>query len=181
MGRTAPVLRGVRATLRAVTPADVAELVRIRTTPEVARWWHAPDPGWPLTDAEPGVTRWAVVVEDTSGEGTVAGLIQADEADDPEYRSASIDLFVDPAYQGRGIGREIVTLVRDHLVGARGHHRLTMDPAVDNPAGIRCYAACGFREVGVMRRYERDADGLGWHDGLLMEYVVEPKEEAPRP
>jgi len=24
-----------------------------------------------------------------------------------------------------------------------------------------------------MRRYERDADGRGWHDGLLMELVVE--------
>jgi hypothetical protein len=23
-----------------------------------------------------------------------------------------------------------------------------------------------------MRRYERDAGGSGWHDGLLMEYVA---------
>jgi aminoglycoside 6'-N-acetyltransferase len=167
---TAPVLRGTRATLRAIGAADVEELVRIRLTPEVARWWHAPDPGWPLTDDDPGVTRWAVTV----GEGTVVGLIQAGEADDPEYRSASVDLFLDPVVHGAGLGREIVTLVRDHLVHDRGHHRLTMDPAVDNAAGIRCYAACGFREVGVMRRYERDADGQGWHDSVLMEYVVEP-------
>jgi hypothetical protein len=24
-----------------------------------------------------------------------------------------------------------------------------------------------------MRAYERDADGQGWHDGLLMELVIE--------
>ena len=30
-----------------------------------------------------------------------------------------------------------------------------------------------FRPVGVMRRYERDADGSGWHDGLLMDLLAE--------
>jgi len=27
----------------------------------------------------------------------------------------------------------------------------------------------GFTRVGIMRRSERDADGGGWHDSLLME------------
>lgn len=31
----------------------------------------------------------------------------------------------------------------------------------------------GFRPVGVMRRNERDADGSGWHDGLLMDLLAE--------
>jgi aminoglycoside 6'-N-acetyltransferase len=26
--------------------------------------------------------------------------------------------------------------------------------------------------VGVMRSYERDVDGEGWHDGLLMELIA---------
>ena len=30
----------------------------------------------------------------------------------------------------------------------------------------------GFQAVGVMRRYERDVDGTGWHDGLLMELIA---------
>jgi aminoglycoside 6'-N-acetyltransferase len=29
----------------------------------------------------------------------------------------------------------------------------------------------GFRTVGVMRQYERSADG-NWHDGLLMELLA---------
>jgi aminoglycoside 6'-N-acetyltransferase len=58
------------------------------------------------------------------------------------------------------------------LIDERGHHRITIDPAASNPAAIRAYEKAGFEPVGVMRRYERDADGKGWHDGLLMELVV---------
>jgi aminoglycoside 6'-N-acetyltransferase len=31
----------------------------------------------------------------------------------------------------------------------------------------------GYRPVGVLRRYERDVDGTGWHDGLLMDLLAE--------
>jgi aminoglycoside 6'-N-acetyltransferase len=34
------------------------------------------------------------------------------------------------------------------------------------------YEKAGFRPVGVMRRYERDALGGDWHDGLLMELLA---------
>jgi aminoglycoside 6'-N-acetyltransferase len=64
------------------------------------------------------------------------------------------------------------TLAR-HLLGDRGHHRLTIDPAADNEPAIRCYAAVGFRPVGIMRQYERDADGAGWHDNLLMDLLAD--------
>lgn len=167
MSTIAPSLTGPRLVLRALTAVDADRLVRIRTTDAVGRWWHAPDPGWPLSDDEPGVIRWAVTLD-----GEVVGLIQAGEELEPEYRHASIDLFLDPAVHGRGLGREAVLLVRDHVVQSLGHHRVTIDPAADNGAAIRCYTACGFRAVGVMRRYERDAVGEGWHDGLLMEHVV---------
>ena len=60
-----------------------------------------------------------------------------------------------------------------HLIDDRGHHRITIDPAAANTAAIRAYEKAGFRPVGVMRRYERDADGGGWHDGLLMELLAE--------
>jgi len=65
-----------------------------------------------------------------------------------------------------------VRLLADHLLDDRGHHRLTIDPAAGNERAIRCYEAVGFRRVGIMRRYERGADGV-FHDGLLMELVRE--------
>jgi aminoglycoside 6'-N-acetyltransferase len=59
------------------------------------------------------------------------------------------------------------------LIEDRGHHRITIDPAVENTAAIRAYEKAGFLPVGVLRSYERDTGGGGWHDGLLMELVVE--------
>jgi aminoglycoside 6'-N-acetyltransferase len=104
-------------------------------------------------------------------DGEVAGMIQYWEETDPKYRHASIDLFVAPARHGRGVGPEAIRRVVAELA-ARGHHRVVIDPAVGNAAAIRAYEKVGFRPVGVMRRYERDADGQGWHDGLLMELIL---------
>jgi aminoglycoside 6'-N-acetyltransferase len=59
-----------------------------------------------------------------------------------------------------------------YLIEDRGHHRVTIDPAVDNAAAIRSYEKAGFRPVGVMRKYERNVGGDGWHDGLLMELIA---------
>jgi aminoglycoside 6'-N-acetyltransferase len=155
-----------RLVLRPLAPGDETELRRIHATPEVARWWDAPDDGFPWTD-EPDCTRLVIEVD-----GAVAGMIQYWEEPEPKYRHASIDLFLDPASHGRGLGTEAVRRVVRELVDERGHHRITIDPAAANAAAIRAYEKAGFRRVGVMRRYERDADGAGWHDGLLMEYVT---------
>ena len=97
-------------------------------------------------------------------------MIQFSEELEPKYRHAGIDLFLDPALHGRGLGTEAVQQVVRLLVEERGHHRIVIDPAVENAAAIRAYEKAGFRPVGVMRRYERDTDGHGWHDGLLMEF-----------
>jgi RimJ/RimL family protein N-acetyltransferase len=48
-----------------------------------------------------------------------------------------------------------------------------IDPAADNQAAVRCYAAAGFQPVGTMRQYEKDLDGDEWHDGLLMELLAD--------
>jgi aminoglycoside 6'-N-acetyltransferase len=153
--------------LRPLERRDADELRRIRRTPEVERWWFEVEDAFPLSD-EKGVTRLTIEVD-----GTVAGMVQFSEELEPLYRHASIDLFVDPAFQNRGIGTQAIRHVVDMLVRERGHHRITIDPAAANEAAIRVYEKAGFRRVGVMHAYERDADGRGWHDGLLMELVVE--------
>jgi aminoglycoside 6'-N-acetyltransferase len=152
--------------LRALVATDAPELRRIRATPEVSRWWGPPEGDFPLGD-EDEVIRLTVEVD-----GAVGGMVQFDEEVDPKYRHASIDLFLDPALHGRGIGTEVVRRVVRQLIDERGHHRITIDPAADNAAAIRAYEKVGFRPVGVMRRYERDVDGDGWHDGLLMELLA---------
>ena len=59
-----------------------------------------------------------------------------------------------------------------YLIDARGHHRLTIDPSDANERAIRAYSKLGFRPVGVMRQYERGADGT-FHDGLLMDLLAD--------
>ena len=92
--------------------------------------------------------------------------------DEPDYRHGGLDIFVAPAHQGRGIGREALSLAARWLISERGHHRIIIDPAAGNTRAIATYAALGFRPVGVMRRYERGPDGT-WHDGLLMDLLAE--------
>jgi RimJ/RimL family protein N-acetyltransferase len=151
--------------LRPLAKGDEAELLRIHETPEVVRWWDAPHEGFPWD--EPESTRLTIEVG-----GVVAGLIQYVEEDEPKYRHAGVDLFLDPALHGRGYGSEAVRRIVGLLIDERGHHRITIDPAVENVAAIRAYEKVGFQPVGVMRQAERDAGGGGWHDALLMELLA---------
>jgi aminoglycoside 6'-N-acetyltransferase len=156
--------------LRPIEEADVEELSRIHSTPEVARWWDLPEEGFPWSD-EPETTRFAI-----EADGAVAGLIQFWEEPEPRYRHAAIDVFLDPALHGRGIGTRAIRRLVRHLIDDRGHHRITIDPAAANAAAVRSYEKVGFRPVGVMRKYERAAGTDTWHDGLLMELLA---DDAP--
>lgn len=150
--------------LRPLAKADEAELLRIHNTPEVAYWWDGPVEGFPWSD-EPDSIRFTIEVA-----GAVAGLIQFSEEPEPRYRHATIDLFLDPALHGRGLGTAAVRRLVRHLIEDRGHHRITIDPSTGNTAAIRSYEKVGFRPVGVMRRYVHLDSG--WHDGLLMELLA---------
>ena len=155
-----------RLVLRPLAKKDEGELLRIHSLPEVALWWDLPEEGFPWDD-EPDATRFTIEVD-----GSVAGMIQFSEERGPKYPHATIDLFLDPAFHGQGIGTEAVRRVVRHLIDDRGHHRVTIDPSVGNVAAIRCYEKVGFRPVGVMRRYERRIGSGEWRDGLLMELLA---------
>jgi len=159
------MMEGSRLRLRGVEAGDLAALGAIRAQPGVRERWGDPQPD-DLVAPDDG----DLLVIDV--DGAVAGAIQYEEVTDPQYRSAGIDLFLGESWQGRGLGREAVGVLVRHLIESRGHHRLTIDPAVANERAIRCYEAVGFARVGVMRQYERAADG-SWHDGLLMELLAD--------
>lgn len=145
------------------------------STPEVARWWDLPDPGFPMSD-EPESTRFTVRCG-----GEIAGMIQYGEENEPKYRSASVDIFLGPEFHGLAIAPRAIRMVLDILIAERGHHRVTIDPAANNHAAIRAYEKVGFRRVGILQLAERDSDGAGWHDSLMMELVVDPATHEARP
>ena len=151
-------------TLTPTTADDAPALRAIHAEPEVARFWHEPDPGFPEVDDE------ELTLLTIRHDGEIAGLIQFAEERDPNYRSASIDLFVAPRHQRRGVASAAIAQVVD-MLRERGHHRVTIDPAAHNHPAIACYTRAGFRPVGVLERAERDQEGDVWHDVLLMELV----------
>ena len=164
-----PVLAGERLSLRPLRSDDVARLVAIGAQPAVARWWPGIDA--PYLAGKVAGDDESIPLAISSG-GIVIGLIEFHEQNEPDFRHAGIDLFLDPALRGRGLGGEAIRLLSGYLFEARGHHRITIDPAAANTAAVRCYAKVGFREVGTLRQYWRDPAGT-WQDGLLMELLRE--------
>jgi aminoglycoside 6'-N-acetyltransferase len=162
-------LRGPRLRVRATVDSDVDALVAIRATPEVHAWWRGDDLEAEIRSDIFATDFEAYTIEDL--DGTIIGGLYCEEADDADYRHASVDIFLDPTVRGQGLGGEAITVLAKHMFG-RGHHRLTIDPAVENTAAIRAYSKVGFRPVGVMRKYELGRDGA-WHDGLLMDLLAE--------
>ena len=167
-GEVDPRPRGERVLLRHLTEADVPAIAAILAEPAVARWWGTYDADRVRREhlEDPDCETFAIEVD-----GSLAGLILVSEENEPDYRHAGLDISLATEFQNQGLGREALRVAIDHLVSERGHHRLTIDPDVANEPAIRCYAAVGFRPVGVMRSYGRAADGT-WHDGLLMDLLA---------
>ncbi|MDK0522467.1 GNAT family protein [Streptomyces sp. ML-6] len=163
------VLRGASVSLRPTVREDVPALAAIRATPEVrARWRGGDDLEAEISaDLEDSDSRHLTI----EYQQRIVGMIQWHAEEEPDYRHAGIDLFLDPAVHGRGLGTDAVRTLARHLVDDHDYHRLVIDPAADNAVAIRCYSKVGFRPVGVMRQYERDMDGT-WHDGLLMDLLA---------
>lgn len=162
-----PTLRGARVTLRAPAPGELDALAgAIAADPQTSPWWSddaGKVRGW-FADPDYRV----LVVEEA---GRPAGVIAYAEESDPDYHSASVDIALLSCCVGRGLGPDALGLLVKWLITERGHHRITIDPAVANERAIRAYSKAGFRPIGVARDYERGPDGT-WHDNLLMDVLA---------
>jgi aminoglycoside 6'-N-acetyltransferase len=167
-----PTIEGPVVTLRPPGAGEIAELAsEFASDPETSPWWG---------DDASTVMEWfddpdyhVLVIE---AEGKASGVIAFEEQLDPGYHAASIDIGLLAGNVGRGVGTSALKALARWLVGERGHHRLTIDPAVANQRAIHVYEKVGFRPIGVARSYELGPDGA-WHDNLLMDMLAE--ELAP--
>jgi aminoglycoside 6'-N-acetyltransferase len=166
--RRLPELAGGGLRLRPYDRADLPALVRLVNDPAVAAWWGSYDEAAlhdELTDDS--MTVWTIEID-----GSPAGVVQVTEELDPDYRHASLDIFLAAHLHGRGLGAEALRTALRHLFTERGHHRATIDPAVENERAIRSYERVGFKPVGIVRLAERAPDGR-WRDALLMDLLAE--------
>ena len=160
-----PTLRGERLALRPVQDDDAQALTDILVEPDVAFWWGHND----LRAVREEIREqpsFVIVIDDA-----VVGWLHVHEETEPDYPSVAFDIVLAPALQHRGLGQETLRLAIRHYI-ERGHHRFSIDPSRDNERAIRCYAAVGFKPVGVLRLYERAPDGT-WRDGLLMDLLAD--------
>jgi len=66
-----------------------------------------------------------------------------------------ISMWVDPAYRGQGLGRQLVERVVG-WAGGRGLRRIELWVTAHNTAARALYAGCGFRETGESQAFPSD-------------------------
>jgi GNAT superfamily N-acetyltransferase len=117
-------------------------------TMESARpWWIEEPPGRTVVSVEAGtVTGSAKMGPNRPGRGS---------------HVATASFMVDPAYQGRGIGRALGV----HVVGwarAEGYRAIQFNAVVEtNDAAVRLWRSLGFRIIGtVPEAFDHPAHGL---------------------
>ena len=147
----------------------VVAVVELMALPEVQPWWGT----WDAARVREGLledddSTYLAIVHG----GRLVGIIGYYEEDDPEYRHAGMDISVHPDVFGTGVALDALRTVCRMLVDERGHHRLIIDPNANNARAIAAYRKLGFRDIGIMRRYEKQVDGT-WEDGLLMDMLAD--------
>jgi L-amino acid N-acyltransferase len=89
----------------------------------------------------------------------------------PAYRTSVEDsVYVEPAFQGRGVGRGLLEeLVR--LAGSHGFHAVMARIVGGHEASISLHKACGFEVVGIEKEVGRKFGR--WLDVVLMELLID--------
>lgn len=166
------IVHGEHVRLRSAGADDLNTFLDIPQEPAVAAWW-GPDSANELcellSEAPASSDTTVFAIEENS---VVIGLLNVTEEPSADYRHAAIDVTLATTAQNRGRGTDAVRAAVQWAFEARGHHRVTIDPAADNARAIACYRKVGFRPLGVLRQYERRRDGR-WYDGLFMDLIAD--------
>jgi len=72
----------------------------------------------------------------------------------------------EPSAWGKGLGREAIQLLVKQIFETTALERIFLYTFPENVRAQKCFAACGFRSLGVARRFSPD---LGEFDGIEME------------
>lgn len=151
------VLYGAAVVLRPITADDIPRMGSIMAHPQVAPWLPRNDP--------PATAGFAVDVD-----GRLIGAAQYHEEHSRDYRHAGVDIVLDPAWHGKGLGADALRALARHLFYDRAHHRLAVELDPGNTKAIRSYQRVGFKPVGLMRQCEREITGR-WRDALLLDLL----------
>ena len=133
-------------TIGALTPADSERCAELE-----ARLFDGDDP-WPAAAFNRELASKHNHYVAARVAGTLvgyAGISRLGRTSPFEYEVHTIG--VDPAYQGRGIGRRLLDELLDFADGGVVY----LEVRTDNEAAIALYRSTGFEQIGLRRRYYR--------------------------
>jgi RimJ/RimL family protein N-acetyltransferase len=150
------MLKGERVTLRAVQRDDLRRMHELQRNVDLVLFGFGAWQPRPLAafekmfdrqlegDADP----WFAIEID----GTVVGDTGLHDID-RRSRVAALGIGIyDPAYVGKGYGREACALLLDWAFRIQNYTRIWLDTMTTNERAIRTYRALGFVEEGRQRR-----------------------------
>ena len=136
--------------IRTILPGDKKEWLRLRCAlwPECPQEHHALEMEQLRSERNAGVV---LVVERKGGglSGFAEISIRHDHVDGASTAPVAYleGWYIEAASRGGGIGRKLIE-VAEQWAARQGFAELASDAELENPAGIRAHAACGFRETG---------------------------------
>ena len=160
------IYRNDKITVRSITEADQQLLVDWLSNPEVLQYYEGRDRPH---DFEMVRERFYLEDDETrcivEYEGRAIGYIQFYQlADDSRqeygYTDADgiifgMDQFIgEPDYWNRGIGKQLVSSMRDYLVYQHQADKVVMDPQTWNARALACYEQCGFVKKKLLKEHE---------------------------
>jgi L-amino acid N-acyltransferase len=138
-------------TIRAATPPDMPAIMGIYnwainqtfatidseplSKEEAAAWWN-----------EHGSRLTLVAVDD----GEVVGWVQLMPWRQRGYEVVEDLVYVDPVYQGKGVGRELLAQAIE-AARSTGCRTIVASVAADNTSGLKLHQSLGFETVGTIK------------------------------
>ncbi len=147
---------GVSFRIREAEPADLKEIYSIEKRSFSDPW-------------TPSQILFEIVYRYSKGfvieiEGRVVAFIFAMIVSDEAHIG---DFAVDPDFRRRGLGEKLLRYFLD-FAKERGVKRVVLEVRKSNLPARGLYEKCGFREVGVRKRYYKNGE-----DAIVMERVLE--------
>ena len=171
------ILRGRNVILRSYeggfTDDELARIYRWSQDEEVLRW--SGGSSMPLTFEEfkerfkreqlkpdPGREVFAIF----TAEGELIGRVGCFAIDREEGQAELGIVIGEKDYWGKGYGSDAIITLLQHIFETEGLRRVYLFTFTQNVRAQRCFAKCGFKRMGIVRRFSVE---LGEHEGIEME------------